>query len=49
VPTSRVALDELESDAQHVRDGAQERRLAGSGRPFENDVAVGVESSDDEF
>ncbi len=44
-----VALDELETDAQLEGDGAQQRRLAGAGRPLDEDVAVGDERGDDEF
>ena len=38
-----VALDELEPDAELVGDGPQQRRLARARRPFEDDVAAGLE------
>ena len=44
-----VALDELEAELQLVRDGAQQRALAGAGRAFQQDVAVGVERGEDEL
>ena len=36
----RVALDQLDAEAGGVRDGAQERGLAGAGRALEHDVAA---------
>ncbi len=44
-----VALDELEADTQLVGDGAQERRLAGARRPFDQHVPVDGERGDDEL
>ncbi len=44
-----VALDELEPDAEFVRHGAQQRRLAGAGRPLDDHVTVGDQRSDDQF
>ena len=38
-----VALDELHPEPGTVRDRPQERRLPGSGRPFEHDVAAAGE------
>jgi hypothetical protein len=36
-----VALDELDAELDGVRDGAQQRRLAGARRAFEDDVNAG--------
>ena len=44
-----VALDELESDPQLSRDRTQQRRLAGAGRPLDDDVAIGGDRCDGQF
>ena len=45
----RVALDELEADAQLVGDGPEQRRLAGAGRPFDHDVSAGLQRGEHEL
>ena len=44
-----VALHEDETDTEALGDGAKQRALAGTGRTFEQHVAVGVEGGDDQF
>jgi hypothetical protein len=44
-----VALDELEPDAELVRDRSQQRRLPGAGRPLDEHVTVGCQCRDDEL
>ena len=44
-----VAFHELEPEAELVGDGAQQRALAGSGRTFEQHVAVGSERGDSQL
>ena len=45
----RVALDELEPDAELVGNRAQQRRLAGSGRALDHHVTIGDQRGDDQF
>ena len=44
-----IAFNELETDAEFVGDGAQQRALTGARRPLEHDVAIGGQRGDHEF
>src|SRR5262249_57594042 len=44
-----VALDDLDPDAELVGEGPQQRRLAGAGRPFQEDGASGGERGHDDL